>query len=111
MVDKFNYLGTIFKYTGNFSSNTEYIVGKAFKALNVLVVNCKKLPLKPKILCQLFDAFVGSVLLYTSEIWGVCLSMLGLLNIGVKLYSQIILLLKCYTSKGLGNLRTEMSTG
>ena len=51
VVDEFNYLGTIFKYTGNFSSNTEYIVGKALKALNVLLVNCKKLPLKPKILC------------------------------------------------------------
>ena len=70
VVDEFNYLGTIFKYTGNFSSNTEYIVGKALKALNVLLVNCKKLPLKPKILCQLFDAFVGSILLYASEIWG-----------------------------------------
>ena len=35
-------MGTNFKYTGNFSSNTEYIVGKA---LNVLLVNCKKLPL------------------------------------------------------------------
>ncbi|MCG8035193.1 MAG: hypothetical protein JAZ03_23855 [Candidatus Thiodiazotropha taylori] len=70
VVNEFNYLGTIFKYTGNFSSNTEYIVGKALKALNVLLVNCKKLPLKPKILCQLFDAFVGSILLYASEIWG-----------------------------------------
>ena len=36
VVDKFYYLGTIFKYTGNFSSNTEYIVGKALKALNVI---------------------------------------------------------------------------
>ena len=70
VVDEFNYLGTIFKYTGSFSSNTEYIIGKALKALNVLLVNCKKLPLKPKILCQLFDSFVGSILLYASEIWG-----------------------------------------
>ena len=70
MVDEFNYLGTIFKYTGNFSSNTEYIVGKALKTLSVLLINCKKLPLKPKILCQLFDAFVGSISLYASEIWG-----------------------------------------
>ena len=67
VVDEFNYSGTIFKYTGSFSSNTEFIIGKA---LNVLVVNCKKLPLKPKILCQLFDSFVGSILLYASEIWG-----------------------------------------
>ena len=70
VVDELNYLGTILKYTGNLSSNTEYIVGKALKALNVLLVNCKKLPLKPKILYQIFDAFVGSTLLYASEIWG-----------------------------------------
>ena len=68
VVDEYNYLGTIFKYTGSFSSNTEYISGKALKALNVLLVNCKKLPLKPKILCQLFDSFVGTILLYASEI-------------------------------------------
>ena len=67
VVDEFNYSGTIFKYTDSFSSNTEYIIGKA---LNFLVVNCKKLPLKPKILCQLFDSFVGSILLYALEIWG-----------------------------------------
>ena len=70
VVDEFKYLGTIFKCTGSFSSNTEYIIGKALKALNVLLVNCKTLPLKPKILCQLFDSFVGSILLYASEIWG-----------------------------------------
>ena len=68
VVNKFNYLGTIFKYTGSFCSKTEYIVGKVLKALNVLLVNCKKLPLKSKTLCQLFDALVGSILLYASEI-------------------------------------------
>ena len=70
VVDEFNYLGTIFKYTGSFLPNPEYSIGKALKALNVLLVNYKKLPLKPKILCQLFDSFVGSILLYASEIWG-----------------------------------------
>ena len=43
VVDSFNYLGTVFKYNGKF-------------ALNVL--------------CQLFDAFVGSILSYSSEVWG-----------------------------------------
>ena len=28
-VDDFNYLGTVFYYTGNFSRNTEHIVGKS----------------------------------------------------------------------------------
>ena len=65
-VDCFNYLGTVFNYTGSFNLNNEYITGKALKALNVLMVNCKKFPLKPKLLCQLF----GSILSYASEVWG-----------------------------------------
>ena len=32
-VDDFNYLGTVFHYTGNFTRNTEHIVGKSLKAL------------------------------------------------------------------------------
>lgn len=70
VVDDFNYLGTIFNYTGKFSKNQEHLIGKALKALNVLLYNCNKIKIKPKILCQLFDSFVGSVLAYGSEIWG-----------------------------------------
>ena len=70
MVDNFNYLGTIFNYTGNFSLNQEYLAGKALKALNILMYNCKTIPLTPKTQCQLFDSFVGSILGYGSEIWG-----------------------------------------
>jgi len=33
------------------------------------MANCYTFDLKPNILCQLFDAFVGSVLSYGSEIW------------------------------------------
>ena len=36
------------------------------------MTNCNRIPLKPKIICQLFDAFVGSILCYASEIWGSC---------------------------------------
>jgi len=70
IVDSFNYLGTVFNYTGSYSMNQEYVIGKALKALNTLWVNCVKIKMKPKILCQLFDAFVGSTLSYSSEIWG-----------------------------------------
>ena len=69
-VDDFNYLGTVFHYTGNFAENQEYIVGKSMKALNALLINCFKFKLPTSTLCQLFDAFVGSVLSYASEIWG-----------------------------------------
>ena len=43
VVDNFNYLATIFNYTSNFSLNQEYIAGKALKALNILMYNCKKI--------------------------------------------------------------------
>ena len=69
-VDHFNYLGTVFSYTGNFCNNQEQITGKALKALNVLLTNCSKYKMKPKILCQLFDSFVGSILSYAAPIWG-----------------------------------------
>ena len=42
VVNEFNYLGTVFNYTGNISLNQEHLLGKALKALNVLFYNCKK---------------------------------------------------------------------
>ena len=36
IVDDFNYLGTIFNYTGSFTKNQEHVVGKSLKALNAL---------------------------------------------------------------------------
>ena len=70
VVNEFNYLGTVFKYTGSFVVNQETLVGKGLKALNCLLYNTKKYSLSPKVMCQLFDAFVGSVLNYSCEIWG-----------------------------------------
>ena len=32
VVDHFNYLGTVFSYTGNFTFNQEHLFGKALKA-------------------------------------------------------------------------------
>jgi hypothetical protein len=57
----FNYLGTVFNYTGTFNLNQETLTGKGLIALNILLANTKGMPLKPSTLCQLFDAFVGSV--------------------------------------------------
>jgi hypothetical protein len=70
VVNDFNYLGVVLNYTGNFNMNQEYLVGKGLKAMHILNVNCRKFMLNPKVLCQLFDAFVGSTLSYASEIWG-----------------------------------------
>ena len=49
VVDDFNYLGTVFNYTGNFCKNIEHLNGKALKALNVLVCKCNDFYLSPKI--------------------------------------------------------------
>ncbi len=70
VVNYFNYLGTVFNYTGNFILNQETLAGKGLKALNTLLANTYNFILKPKTVCQLFDAFVGSTLSYACEIWG-----------------------------------------
>jgi hypothetical protein len=44
--------------------------GKGLKALNVLLTNTYKYAITTKVLCQVFDAFVGSTLNYACEIWG-----------------------------------------
>ena len=38
--------------------------------MNFLLNECSEFDIKPKILCQLFDTFVGSILNYSCEIWG-----------------------------------------
>ena len=38
--------------------------------MNFLLNKCSEFYIKPKILCQLFDTFVGSILNYSCEIWG-----------------------------------------
>jgi len=68
-VNDFNYLGVVFNHTGSFNLNQEYLVGKSLKTLNVLFNKCRDFDLKPKIFCQLFDAFVGAVISYWAEVW------------------------------------------
>ena len=38
--------------------------------MNVLLCKCQDYDLKPSTLCQLFDAFVGSIINYGAEVWG-----------------------------------------
>ena len=70
VVDNFNYLGTVINYNGSFTLNQEHLAGKAIRALSMLLYKCKAYDLKPKLLCQLFDAFVVPILNYASEICG-----------------------------------------
>ena len=57
VVNDFNYLGTVFNYTGSFALNQTTLSGKGLKALNCLLYNIKKYSLRPKVICQLSDAF------------------------------------------------------
>jgi len=41
VVNYFNYLGTVFNYTGNISLNQQQLVGKGLKSLNVLLIKCR----------------------------------------------------------------------
>ncbi|KAL4219933.1 hypothetical protein ACF0H5_020345 [Mactra antiquata] len=70
VVNNFCYLGIVFNYTGTFALHQESLTGKGLKALNVLLQNSKGLNLKPSVMCQLFDAFVGAILNYGGEFCG-----------------------------------------
>lgn len=70
VVNDFNYLGVVLNYTGSFVLNNQYIIGKALKAMNVLLKHIKDLEVMPKISLRLFDSFVGSVLNYACPVWG-----------------------------------------
>ena len=51
--------------------NQVILTGKELKALNILLSKLRQLRIKPTTACQLLDAFVGSILSYGSEIWGI----------------------------------------
>ena len=70
IVSDFVYLGATFNSSGSFATNHQTIIGKGLKAMNVLFNNTSQFDLSPKTLCQLFDAFVGSILNYACETWG-----------------------------------------
>jgi len=59
-------------YTCNVSRNQDQLIGKALKVLGSLTTNIKKMRLRPKLLCQLFDAFIGSIINYGTWGFGRC---------------------------------------
>ena len=60
----------MFNCFGSFTSNQQYVTGKALKAMNVLNFHLRKFCLSPIESIQLFDTFVSSVLNYGGQIWG-----------------------------------------
>ena len=51
--------------------NQGILAVKGLNARNILLFKLRQLRIKPSTACQLFVAFVGSILSYGSEIWGI----------------------------------------
>ena len=69
-VNTFNYLGLVFTNNGSFQNALKTLAGKAARAMSDLlqITRHKEIPLK--IMINLFDSFVASILYYSSEVWG-----------------------------------------
>ena len=70
IVNHFNYLGIVFSSGGSFMKATKTLSGKAIKALGSLFSITNTLEVPINIMCNLFEAFVCSILNYGCEIWG-----------------------------------------
>ena len=51
VLNDFNYLGTVFNYTGKFAFTQEMLIGKGLKALNFLLFKTKTYALTPYDMC------------------------------------------------------------
>ena len=70
IVSNFNYLGIVLSSGGSFVKATNTLVGKALKAMHALLSITKEMQVPVKIMFNLFDSFVGSILNYSCEVWG-----------------------------------------
>lgn len=67
------------------STHQNTLAGKGLKSMGTLLHSINKFDFKPKILCQLFDAFVGSILNYSCEVWNECVNR----NSSLSLYKYV----------------------
>ena len=65
MVDKFNWLGTVFSYTDRFSLNQEHLAGKALNS----IMYCKTVHCPYSTASDVW-LFIGAIHSYKSKIWG-----------------------------------------
>ena len=70
IVDSFNYLGLCFYYNGRYTQAEKQLSSQARKALFALYKNVKNMYLNVETSLLLFDMYIGSILQYASEIWG-----------------------------------------
>ena len=71
IVDSFNYLGLCFYYNGKFNFAEKQLASQGRKALFALYKNINDMYLNLETSLSLFDTYIGSVLQYASEIWGI----------------------------------------
>ena len=70
IVSNFNYLSIVLSSGGSFVKATHTLVGKALKAMHALLSITKEVQVPVKIMFNLFESFVGSILNYSCEVWG-----------------------------------------
>jgi hypothetical protein len=72
IVDSFCYLGIKFFYTGSMVYAIKSLSDQALKTYNNLLSVFSRIKLDIKIKFSLFDSLVVPILLYGSEVWGIC---------------------------------------
>ena len=63
-------MGILLNYNGNFLQTQRHIAQQGQKALFAIYSTLKKFNFNIETKCSIFDAYVGSILNYGSEIWG-----------------------------------------
>ena len=70
IVSTFNYLGIVLSSGGSFIPATKTLADKGLRAMHCLLETIKETQVPIKIMFNLFDSLVASVLSYGCEIWG-----------------------------------------
>ncbi|MCG8049041.1 MAG: reverse transcriptase family protein, partial [Candidatus Thiodiazotropha endolucinida] len=70
VVKEFNYLGYTVSCGGSFQKAINILADKAVRAMGLLFSTIRKIQIPFKMLLQLFDTYVKSILSYSCEVWG-----------------------------------------
>ena len=70
LVSEFNYLGYVISNGGSVQKPINLLADKAVRSMGMLLSTIKRIQVPFKMLMQLFDTYVKSILNYGCEIWG-----------------------------------------
>jgi hypothetical protein len=70
VVEKFSYLGIIFRYNGTFFDTKKKLVDQAQRSLHFIYKTIKNESIPVDLQLKLFDSMIEPILLYSSEVWG-----------------------------------------